>query len=166
MYNLSKKYKLFLEKFLNLWNKHDISFYIDDVYKIMVESYEPIGGFLTAKNSSELLLKTDLMKIIKRKGNISAVACYKVDKNNNRKLICAVTNQTEQGKRDLYIIIKEDINQVDRNAYTEVSDKLEYIYLKHGANIIPNNLVSIILNKEVELDSDGFHYYREIGGKK
>ena len=159
------EYKLYLEKFVNLWNKEDMSKYIDEVYDIMVKSYESIGGFLTANSPQELQNKTDLIKIIKRQGKISAVSCYKVS-NNQRKLICGGTDGTERGKNDLYMIINEDIKQIYRNAYAEVSGKLEHIYLKRGANIIPNNVVSLIIDKEIEPDPDGFHYYREIMGQK
>lgn len=159
------EYKLYLEKFVNLWSKDEMDQYIDEVYDIMIESYKSIGGFLTANSSEELKQKCDLIKIIKRNGKISAVSCYKVS-NSNRKLICGGTNGTERGKADLYMIINEDIKQIDRNAYSEVSGKLEHIYLKRGANIIPNNLVELIIGKPVELDNNGFHYYREIKGQK
>jgi len=160
-----KEFKLLTEKFVNLWSKEQMTQYIDEIYKIMVLAYEPIGGFLTANAPEELINKCDLIKIIKRGGKISAVSCYKVT-GYGRKLICGGTNGTEKGKNDLYMIIKEDINQIDRSAYTEVSGKLEHIYIKNGANPIPNNLVSMIIGKNVEMDPDGFHYYRNIKGQR
>ncbi len=165
MITLINEFKLILEKYINLWTKENKSVYIDQVYDIMVESYKNIGGFLTANSPEELMNKTDLIKIIKREGKISAVSCYKVN-NSGRKLICGGTNGTVNGKYDLYSIIKDDINQIDRNAHSEVSGKLEHIYLKNGASMIPNYLVSEIIGKEIELDDDGFHYFRTIKGQK
>lgn len=159
------KKQLILEKFINLWNKEDMSLYIDEIYKIMIESYKSIGGFLTANSPEELIKKCDFIKIVKRNGSITSCSCYKIS-NHGRKLICGGTNGTEQGKNDLFMIIREDINNKDRNAFSEVSGKLEHIYLKNGASPIQNFLVSSIINKEVELDSDGFHYYRNIKGQK
>jgi len=72
------EYKLINEKFVNLWNKEDMKLYIDEVFSLMIKAYESIGGFLTAKSADELCEKTDLIKIIKRNGKISAVSCYKV----------------------------------------------------------------------------------------
>ena len=159
------EFKLISEKFINLWTKNDMNKFIDDIYNIMLLSYESIGGFLTANSPLELQNKCDLIKIIQRNGKISAVSCYKVN-TSGRKLICGGTNGTDQGKNDLFMIIREDIKQIDRNAYSEVSGKLEHIYLKNGASPIPNYLVSEIIQKPIELDQDGFHYYRIIKGQK
>lgn len=159
------EYKLINEKFVNLWNKEDMKLYIDEVFSLMVKAYESIGGFLTAKSADELCEKTDLIKIIKRNGKISAVSCYKVS-SFGRKLICGATNATEQGKKDLFSIIKEDITQIKRNSYSEVSGKLEHIYLKYGSTIVQNYLVSDIIGKDIIIDkTDDFHYYREIKGQ-
>jgi len=82
------------------------------------------------------------------------------------KLICGATNATEQGKKDLLSIIKEDITQIKRNSYSEVSGKLEHIYLKYGATVVQNYLVSDIIGKDIIIDkTDDFHYYREIKGQ-
>lgn len=159
------EFKLILEKFVNLWTKESMNEYIDEVYAMMVEIYKPIGGFLTANSPQELINKCDLIKIIKRDGKISAVSCYKVS-SAGRKLICGGTNGTDQGKRDLFVIVREDIQQLDRSAHSEVSGKLEHLYLKQGASMIPNYLVSTIIGKEVELDEDGFHYFRTIKGQR
>lgn len=159
------EYKLINEKFVNLWDKEDMKSYIDEVFNLMITAYESIGGFLTAKTPDELISKTDLIKIIKRNGSISAVSCYKVS-GKGRKLICGATNGTEQGKKDLLTIIKEDITQIKRNAYSEVSGKLEHIYLKFGSSVIQNYLVSEIIGKEIIIDeTDEFHYFRKIKGE-
>ena len=96
------EYKIFLEKFVNLWTKNDMSKYINNIYNIMIKSYETIGGFLTANSPQELQNKCDLIKIIIRNSEISAVSCYKIS-HVGRKLICGGTNGTEQGKKDLYM---------------------------------------------------------------
>jgi hypothetical protein len=148
-----------------------MSEYIDEIYNMMIESYKPIGGFLTANSPQELQNKCDLIKFVKRNNKITAVSCYKLTKF-GRKPICKATEiteqgkSTEQGKKDLYSIIEEDIKKIDRKVYSEVSGKLEEIYLKKGAIKIPNYLVSLIIDKEIELDNDGFHYFRTIKGQK
>lgn len=51
----------------------------------------------------------------------------------------------------------------------EVSGAVENYYVaKVGMSMIPNIFVQKLLpdKKSIELDSDGFHYTREIGGKK
>jgi hypothetical protein len=49
----------------------------------------------------------------------------------------------------------------------EVSDALEHILIKYvGATPVPNTQVHDILKKKIEnLDPDGIHYTREIGGE-
>jgi hypothetical protein len=130
----------------------------------MVESYKNIGGFLTASSAEQLLEKTDMIKIIRRNQKITACSCYKLSKN-NRKLICGATDGSEQGKKDLYTIISEDINRFERGAISEVSGALEHIYVnKFNATKIPNTKVSEIIGKEIIPDDDGYHYVRKIGG--
>lgn len=153
------------EKYVNLWDKESMKDYIQEVYDILVKSYEKLdGGFLTADSPEALMNKCDLIKINKRGGKISAVSCYKVT-NFGRKIICGGTDGTDRGKVDFYSILKEDISEKHRNAYSEVSGALEYIMKKYGAMPIPNFMVSEIIGKEITPDPNGFHYTRNIGNK-
>lgn len=159
-----KKFKTLNEHYVNLFSKNDMKNYIDEIYEIMLKSYESIGGFLTAKNKEHLLIKIDFFKLITRNGKISAVIGYKLI-DGYRKSICGGTDGTEQGKIDFYKILKEDITIVDRKVYMEVSGAMEHLVVnKLGGKYVPNTLVSNILKKEIKPLSDGIHYERDIGG--
>lgn len=159
------KHTLINEAFVNVFSIEDRKKYIKIVFDIMVYTYKDIpGGFLTAPTPEALLEKTNFIKMVRRNGNIVAAVCYKMH-NNQRKLICG--GSFPDGKKDFLKIIQDDINLVERGAYTEVSGKMEEIMIhKFNAKPIPNTEVSKILNKEIELDNDGFHYYRKIGNVK
>ena len=140
--------------------------YLDDVINIIEKSYAGIGG-PHIKDYNELLSNKYLWKLVRKNGKIVACNIYKGDYH-DRKLSLGGSDKTEIGKQGLYDIWKEDIEQMERGTWGEVSGAVEHIMLKKGAVPIPNEVAEEILSdqgKSVEsLDPDGYHYTRLIRG--
>jgi len=125
-------------------------------------SYEPIGGFLSAKSKEELIQKVAFTKMVRKDGKIVAASLYK--DSHGRKRIASGTDGTSIGKLALRQILREDV-KFDR-AWGEVSGKMEHIAKKDGAVPYPNILAADLLKKKIlELNPDGYHYTRMIQGE-
>lgn len=151
------------EHYVTLTNNNDMNKYVDIVWNMLQAAYKDIGGFLTAKTKDELIKKSSLWKLVRRNNNIVAVAIY-TSKKGGRKLIAVATDGTTIGKDALYSIIKEDIKMMNqRQAWAEVSGKMEYLYNKMGGVVIPSKYVQNILkDKEIFGQKDDGHYSRNI----
>lgn len=154
------------EHYVTVTNNNDMNKYVDIVWDMLQNAYKEIGGFLTAKTKDELIKKSSLWKLVRRNNNIVAVAIY-TSKKGGRKLIAVATDGTTMGKDALYSIIKEDIKMMNqRQAWAEVSGKMEYLYNKMGGVVIPSKYVQNILkDKEIFGQKDDGHYSRNIKGE-
>lgn len=154
------------EHYVTLTNNNDMNRYVDIVWNMLQAAYKDIGGFLTAKTKDELIKKSSLWKLVRRNNNIVAIAIY-TSKKGGRKLIAVATDGTAVGKDALYSIIKEDIKMMNqRQAWAEVSGKMEYLYNKMGGVVIPSKYVQDILkDKEIFGQKDDGHYSRNIKGE-
>ena len=154
------------EHYVTLLNNDDMNIYVDIVWDMLQNSYKDIGGFLTANSKAELIKKSSLWKLDRRNNKIVAVAIY-TSKNLGRKLIAVATDGTDTGKNSLFNIIREDIKMMNqRQAWAEVSGKMEYLYNKFGGVVIPSKYVQDILkDKEIYNKEDDGHYTRDIKGE-
>jgi hypothetical protein len=150
------------ERYLNFFDKEELRPYIDEVFDIMQRTYEPIGGFKTARTPEELLSKAGFAKLVRKEGRIVAAAVYKDQR--GRKAIAKGYDGSEIGKRSVVQIYKEDAKM--NRSWGEFSGKPEAIMLKYGAVPVHNDAVEAILGKPIESkDADGFHYIRLIKGE-
>ena len=154
---------LIQEKYINTLTKSDFQKYIDPVWDIMQRTYEPIGGFGTAKTKEELLDKVDFAKLVQKDGKIIAAALYK-GKDDNRKAIAKGSDGTLEGKNAVKKIYYDDIKM--SRAWGEFSGAAEKLMLKAGGQMIPNKYVEKLIDKKVSsFNDDGYHYTRNIGGE-
>jgi hypothetical protein len=152
---------LLSERYINLFND-DIKVYIDEIWDILQRSYAPIGGFLTASTKEELIQKSWMAKCVKKNGKIVAVRLYKDQ--HGRKGIAGGTDGSAIGKQWFMKMIQEDIKF--GRSWSEVSGAMEHILRKSGAEPIPNYLAKSLTGKDIlELNPDGYHYTRLIGGE-
>ena len=140
--------------------------YLDQVWKILQDSYTDIGGLRTFKTPNDLLKSNNMWKMVTRNGKVVAVVIYK-RRNGGRKLVAGGSDGTDTGKKDFYSICAEDVKMVDRKTWGEVSGALEGILLfKYDVVPIPAYIVEQVLdNMDLSLDSiskDCFHYVRDI----
>ena len=164
------KVKKLNESFVNVLPTDDNAKdkYIDEVWKILVDSYDYLGGPL--KTRDDIMGPKYFWKLVRRGGKITAAAIYKLSKTQGRKLVLCGKNYDVKGSTaDLFSIVKEDINLADRNAWMEVSDKMEDRIRGMGYIPLPNTVAEKILaklgKKLDSLDDDGEHYTRKIGGQ-
>jgi hypothetical protein len=157
------RYQQLIERVINLFDPEEKEKYSDEVWNILQSSYAKIGGFKSAANIEELTQKTNLWKLIKRDGVITAVGIYKDSL--GRKSIASGTNGSDQGKRDYLMIKNEDMKF--KRAWAEVSGPAEKMLIRGGAKPIPNTLAGALTGKDItELNPDGFHYTRRIAGEQ
>lgn len=82
-----------------------------------------------------------------------------------------------EGKSALLQFLNEEVSQIDRYSWGEVSGAVEHVLQKYGAVPVPaplaiallqsihmHNTPSII-SKIIRIEKDGYHYTRNIGGK-
>lgn len=162
------RYKQILtERILNLTTQAEKEQYKDEVWALLVRSYEKAGGFKSAVSPDELVNTTNLWKLVVRptvdgKRHVSAANIYRDAY--GRKSVAAGTDGTVQGKKDYMMVKSEDVKL--RRAWAEVSGAPEAIFRKSGAQPISNKLAAKLTGKEIiSLDPDGFHYTRLILGE-
>lgn len=153
------------ERYITLTDNINMNKYIDVVWDMLQAAYKDIGGFLTAKSKNELIKKSSLWKLVRKNNKIVAVAIY-TSKHGGRKLIAVAADGTSIGKDALYSIIREDIKMMaQRQAWAEVSGKMEYLYNKFGAVVVPSKYIQDILRgKEISNQKSDGHYSRYIKG--
>ncbi len=153
---------ILFERYVNLHTSQQLAPYIDEIWDMLIKSYEPIGGFKSAKSKEDLIRKTGLAKLVRRNGKIVAVKIYKDEL--GRKSIAGGTDGSTEGKQGLFKMSEEDVKM--NRAWGEFSGAMEHIMLKKGGVPIPNTMASALLGKPIEsLDDDGYHYTREIQGE-
>jgi hypothetical protein len=142
----------------------DFDKYADEVYNIVKTAYsKAVGGYPNLHETS-LVEESSMWKLVTRSGKVTAVVCYS-DKYGGRKSIASASDGTPEGKQDLYKIWKEDISQLDRQAFTECSGKVEYKRIALGAVPVPAKVAQELMPDKLflEFNEDGFHYTRMIG---
>lgn len=165
-YNLleSKIYKKqpLKEAYVNLWTSEKKKEYSKLIWTMIQKAYEYCGGFKGAKDEQDLIDDSSLWKLVRKGGKVVAFAIYK-DKN-GRKCLGVGTDGSKEGKEALFKILQEDIKM--NRAWSEVSGAAEHLIIKFGSIPIPNKYAEQILKKPIlNLNQDGFHYTREIGGE-
>lgn len=154
------------ERFLNAFEKDDMRKYADEVWKIVQKSYEYCGGIAGYNNAEDLIADTDMWKMIRRNGKITAAKIYKF-KDGYRKCTCVATDGTEQGKADITKMYIEDAMLKDRKVYGEYSERAVSKALNTGGIPVPAEIAKTILKgKEVIPCEDGWFYERTLGDGK
>lgn len=157
-----KSKEFITEHVLNLFTVAEKSKYIHEVWPMLNKAYEKVGGFKSAANPDELVMKTDMWKLVTRDGKVTAVSMFK--DSHGRKSIAACTDGTRQGLKD-YNMLKNDDIKLQRS-WAEVSGPPERILAKLGSTPIPAKFAQMLTGKEiVEINPDGVHYTRLIQGE-
>jgi hypothetical protein len=159
--------ELILEHYVNLWRKEDMEKYKNVVFDILKNGYKGCGGLLGMDSPDQLVAETDLWKLSRKNGKITAAFCYST-KRGGRKTCYGSCTLTPEGKKDMFKMLKDDMEQLGRKVWCEVSDKIEHIYIdKMHVPVIPADVAKMILkDKKIEkIDPDGVHYWRKIGGE-
>lgn len=153
------------EHFVNCHDRSDMKKYADDVWKILVRSYEYCGGMAGMDSPEQLIDETSMWKLVRRDGKIVACIVY-TDKRGGRKACYAGSDGSEQGTKDLLKIMNEDSLLPDREAWGEYSGKAASTMIKQGATPVPASIAKEVMKdkKFLEIKPDGYYYTRNIGG--
>ena len=149
------------ERVLNLKTPAQKATVASEVWDLLQQAYQSIGGFKSAASAEELVHDSGLWKLVRRNGVITAVSIYK--DSHGRKSIASGTNGTDQGKSDYRMVKDEDLRF--KRAWAEVSGAVEKIMARSGADPIPARFAEFLTGKKVlEFNPDGVHYTRLIAG--
>jgi hypothetical protein len=134
------------ERFINLGpNDHEKKHAIaKEVYGMLQKSYEKLGGIHGSgfKDHHDMVKNIPLWKVHKKDGKIRAVQLYK-DKI-GRKGVAVATDGSEEGKKSLATIVKDDITR--RRSYKEVSGPA----LSFGKKHIPDLHKHVMKHEDVK----------------
>ena len=146
--------------------------YVDDVWEICQRAYQPIGGFLSIADKSDVLKRVNRLKLVNSvdaKGNskIGAVALYR-RQNEGFKGIAYAGNKgvVENYRECIQAIILDDVKRYAEWYWTEASGAVAHYFEKNGGIPIPNIYVPYLLEKEIPEDAmsdDGFTYTTPVG---
>lgn len=136
-----KTFKHYLEeRFINLLPHHEDKKreHAEEIHTMLQKAYKPIGGIHgSGFNSPEDMVKNiPMWKIHRHEGKIKAVALYK-DKE-GRKRVAVATDGSEEGKKGLANIMKNDLTQ--HRSYGETSGKSLSMIKKHVPDITQHAL--------------------------
>ena len=160
------KENLITEHFITLTKKEDMKKYGDEVWDILQKSYAYIGGIAGVNSIDDIINDTDMWKLVRRNGKITAMKAYKMKKG-GRKANCGGSDGTEQGKKDIMKIYQEDGMCKDRKQYGEYSGKAVSAVLKTGGIPVPASIAQTMLEpKEVEPCDDGWFFIRKLDDGK
>ena len=155
------------ERFVTPITKDDMKKWAPQVWQLLNDAYKYCGGLKGMDSVEQLINETDIWKIVRRGDKVTAVVTYST-KRGGRKSCYMASSPDEQGKHDLFMIMKEDAKLLDREAWCEASGKTVSAKLKNGWTPIPNYIAQDIMKdkKFDELCEDGFFYVRQIGNHK
>jgi len=151
----------------DILSKDEKVFIVDDVFKILEDSYRDVKGGLHFADKDELINKTNLWKIIYLDEVIVGVIIYKA-KNGLKMVALGIANFISR-KSQSYIktMLSSIFKLTFSNTWMEVSEGVERFIIKNGGDIffIKNTMAVQLTGKEIlSLDKDGYHYTRKING--
>jgi len=145
-----------------LQNKVEIWNFLNDGY--IFAGYDKFCG---CDNARSLIKNSSLIKIAYYNNVYIAISVYTSYRSGFKNVgITATTDETLRilGIDAVHTIIKNDICNYDNFFWTECSGAIEHLCEKYNGIKIPNEYVFGILQKEIKLENDGFHYIRTIKG--
>lgn len=148
-------------KTLILEDKKDREKYLSQAWEMLKKTYENVAGGLHFENSEALLNKTHRWHLALENDEVLALTVFKA------KLGWKLTAMAKSSAKEAKNFLKELINKDLAQTWMELSEKAEnfvlkdcegYKYLKHASQ------AQKLLNKEILVLKDGFHYERKILG--
>ncbi|TFG96267.1 hypothetical protein E4H12_11455 [Candidatus Thorarchaeota archaeon] len=159
-----KLYEILTERFVNLVSPQQREPYANVVWDMIRDTYSNhTSGLGSGTNISDLLRTPGIWKLAVRDNDVKGGAIYR--EHRGRKLRLVFHDGTSEGKIEMKRVMTDDIAR--GRAWGEFSGPLEKVMLQLGGKPVPNDLASKILGKPIaKLDTDGFHYWRSVGGNK
>lgn len=148
-------------KTLILEDKKDREKYLKPAWEMLKQTYENVAGGLHFKNPEDLLNKTQRWHLALKNDELFALTVFKA------KVGWKLSAMAKSSAKEAKTFLKELINKDLAQTWMELSEKAEnfvlkdcegYKYLKHASK------AKELLNKEIFVQKDAFHYQREILG--
>ena len=154
---------------IKILNETEFEQKANNIWEILLESYEPHGGLKSYRNFENFLDLAHTVKIVEKDDRILACATYRRIEG-SLKMVAIGRIQNKEGKMALQQIIQNDIVHFELHYWAEVSDAIEHYFKKYNGYPIPNTMASEILSipsSKITLSTkDNVHYIRPIGVKQ
>lgn len=151
----------------DILSQNEKIFIVDDVFKILEDSYRNVKGGLHFTDKDELINKTDLWKIIYLDEIIVGVIIYKAKKGLKMVALGIANSITHKSQSYIKSMLSTIFKLTFSNTWMEVSEGVEKFLIKNGGELffIKNTMASQLTGKKIlSLKNDGYHYTREING--
>ena len=136
---------------------------VDDIFAILEKAYSNIKGGLHFKNKDDLLLSTDLWRVIYMDTEPIGVIIYKAKSG----LKMVALGLSDKFRKEAKAILSRVLRETLSRTWMEVSEGMEKFMLKLGCEkfFVPNIYAAKLTKKDIlKLCDDGYHYIREING--
>ena len=147
-------------------DENRIKKYSHQVWNILQTAYKPEGGFYSYSSVKDMEKLTSLMVICVKNRRIVACAIYRDDLGGQKLNGCGTIDGSNENKSLLRQIIRDDIENMEKYHWVEVSYPLEKWFKEMGGNPVPAQLAHSLLHKsksKITILDDNVHYKREIG---
>lgn len=144
----------------------DFEKYGNDIWDILQNSYKALGGFKSYNSVVEMVNRISMAILCFHNNKIVACAIYRDDLGGQKLNGCGTIDGSETSKQLLRNVIKDDIENIRKYHWVEVSYPLEKWFKEEGGNPIPSKMAYKLLHKsksKIRETGDGVHYEREIG---
>lgn len=135
--------------------------YAAQVWELLSQAYASVEGGLHFSSVEELIQKTKQWRITVAGNTVIAVAIFKAKKGLKISAFCMNRQFGALAKISLIALIKNSL----KNGWIELSENAERFVMTYcnGAQYIVNNcLADGLLNKNIKLSADGYHYSRNV----
>lgn len=142
----------------------DICKYSKYIWEILQESSKPLGGFKGYNSIGEMCSRVSLVVVAVAKNKIVACAVYRDDFDGRKLIGCGTLNGYDYQKELLRSIIKDDIDNLHKIHWMEVSCPLEKWLMESDGKPIPSGIAYKLLHEaksKLIILEDGVHYQRK-----
>lgn len=152
-------------KTLIIQDKTQMATYLEQAWDILSQSYSKVAGGLHFKNPQELLETTQRWHLALLGKELLSITVFKKKAGWKLSAMAKSKKNFDFAKESLKHIINLDLSKT----WMELSEKAEEFVLKEceGHRYLSHaSFASKLLNKDIKVQKDGFHYEREILGFK
>lgn len=145
-------------------NKSDMQRYLDQVWLLLVDSYEKVTGGLHYSSPQSLLEDTQRWRLVIHYGRVIAVTIYKAKRGWKLVAMAKCKANGERARRALKRLIQADLPR----CWMELSERAEDFVIGYCGGhkfVVHASLATNLLDKSVSPAlADGFHYKRIVAG--
>lgn len=141
-------------------------FLVNEVFTLLKEAYRNVKGGLHFQDADELLSTTSLWRVIYLQETMVGVVVYKAKKG-LKMVALGIANLDRKLDKAIKHMLGYLFRITFQNTWMEVSEGAEKFLMKIGGErfMVPNSYATALTGKKIlSLDTDGYHYYREING--